>query len=434
MEFDDIEFKEGVHKSVRRGPLHRIEANDEQISVPVDEMHSENDTAPAFASIPVPQHERGRYGRWFQVVAVLLLICIVGGGVLVFQRLHATQKTQVARTMPDHNALCATIGAQMDMNRATPALHSVAALSNKDVWTVGNLLDQTLTEHWDGTSWHAVPSPNGQTGPGNQVGQTGSNLNSVVPVASNDVWAVGAVDLSQFNTGVGLQTLIEHWDGSRWSIVPSPDGTPFHVLSETDPNGLLLQGRNELRGIAAVSANDIWAVGSTNSSSFYAYNGYNNSQASPLVEHWDGNKWSITPVPNLPPNAVLNAITAIAPDNVWAVGTTLQKNDQGAFIAHWDGHQWNIAQKLAEAGYLGSISASGANDIWAAGFASVEHWDGTNWNRVDLPANKDGSYDLFPDVFARSANDVWLAGSQQAGNSTDSSNASALIEHWDGQQ
>jgi hypothetical protein len=41
------------------------------------------------------------------------------------------------------------------------------------------------------------------------------------------------------------QTLIEHWNGTQWSVVPSPN----------------LMGNNLLRGVAIVSANDVWAVG-----------------------------------------------------------------------------------------------------------------------------------------------------------------------------
>src|SRR3954466_3149445 len=52
-----------------------------------------------------------------------------------------------------------------------------------------------------------------------------------------------------------------------WNVVPSPN------------RGTL---DNYLRGVTAVSANDIWAVG------FY----YNGSVQRTLTEHWDGTNWS----------------------------------------------------------------------------------------------------------------------------------------------
>ena len=46
-------------------------------------------------------------------------------------------------------------------------LRGVAAAGSRDIWTVGYEIDDvseytlTLTEHWDGTQWTTVPSPNG---------------------------------------------------------------------------------------------------------------------------------------------------------------------------------------------------------------------------------------------------------------------------------
>src|SRR2546427_4800062 len=80
-----------------------------------------------------------------------------------------------------------------------------------------------------------VTSPNGSR----QVNE----LHSVSALAENDVWAVGV----SYNTERTLgSTLIEHWNGSRWSVVPSPN-----------PSSSV----NMINAVAAVSANDVWAVG-----------------------------------------------------------------------------------------------------------------------------------------------------------------------------
>src|SRR5690242_3634233 len=59
--------------------------------------------------------------------------------------------------------------------------------------------------------WSVVPSPN-PNGPG--------NLNAVAAVSAHDIWAVGGFN----NQATGAQqTLIEHWNGTIWQIVASPN-------------------------------------------------------------------------------------------------------------------------------------------------------------------------------------------------------------------
>jgi hypothetical protein len=62
-----------------------------------------------------------------------------------------------------------------------------------------------------------------------------------VGLAANEVYAVG-----RYNNGSANRTLITHWNGSAWSVVPSPNGGAFD---------------NELAAVAAAAPDDIWAVG-----------------------------------------------------------------------------------------------------------------------------------------------------------------------------
>jgi len=96
----------------------------------------------------------------------------------------------------------------------------------------------------------AVPNPSPFT----------NRLRAVAAISTSDVWAVG-----QANTpdGLNLVTLIEHWNGTVWSVFRSPNAT---------------NGYNLLNGIALVAANDVWTVGQAANGSTY----------STLVEHWDG--------------------------------------------------------------------------------------------------------------------------------------------------
>lgn len=84
------------------------------------------------------------------------------------------------------------------------------------------------------TAWYHVPSPS--PGAGNNV------LLGVAAVSARNVWAVG-----YYRTATAIeQTLIEHWDGTAWQDVPAPV-TPGRYTT--------------LYSIAALSARDLWTVG-----------------------------------------------------------------------------------------------------------------------------------------------------------------------------
>jgi hypothetical protein len=140
-------------------------------------------------------------------------------------------------------------------------LQGVAAVSPSAAWAVGFhtvLASQAsglgyttvpLIESWDGTGWHVDRTPKLPRG---------SLLNSVVAVAANDVWAVG-VRAHRAAGGSIDRTLIEHWDGSSWRVVPSPNiGRATYRRANF---GWTPASDNELVSVAAVSADDIWAVG-----------------------------------------------------------------------------------------------------------------------------------------------------------------------------
>ena len=124
-----------------------------------------------------------------------------------------------------------------------------------------------------GGDWQVIASPNGTK----QVNE----LHGVSAVSDSDVWAVGV----SYNTERTLSTsLIEHWNGTQWTVVPSPN-----------PSSTL----NVLNAVAAVSANNVWAVG-------IAPTGSNPI----LIIHWNGSVWSV--VPNPPSNMPLNNLAALA--------------------------------------------------------------------------------------------------------------------------
>ena len=114
-------------------------------------------------------------------------------------------------------------------------LYGVDALAPDDIWAVGysteDLRDEPLVEHFDGSTWSIVPTPD--------IGdsETGAQLLAVDAMAPDDVWAVG---------GYGNQfSLIMHWDGSEWSAgrAPQPGPAPAPVQRVRGRAGRRVGGR-----------------------------------------------------------------------------------------------------------------------------------------------------------------------------------------------
>ena len=297
-------------------------------------------------------------------------------------------------------------------------LESTVALTPKDAWAVGyqtsenSNAQQILLEHWNGTRWGVVPGPN--------PGKSSNTLYGVAALSSNNVWAVGsASDSYDGSTG---SALIEHWDGSQWSVVNSPKPE---------------KGVANLYAVSARSANDIWAVGIviTNSSP---------QAGQTLTEHWNGTQWSIVPSPSVLTNDYLNSVVAISVNDVWAVGiSSPSSNPQGALTLteHWNGRQWNVVKSPNPGSNdtLSSVVAVSPNDVWTLGYFEnaqhtyqtlTAHWNGTQWSIVKS-ANPDTKLNVLNAATVIAANDIWAVG--YASNS-DANHAQTLIEHWNGFQ
>jgi len=142
------------------------------------------------------------------------------------------------------------------------SLQSVTVISSDNAWAVGSYIApdgtrHTLTLYWNGLHWTVVPS---QT-PGGDAA-----LVSVAASWTHNIWAVGIRNPTRCsNGGPQCKTLVEHWDGTRWTLVASPN----------PPSAYL----NEIWSISAVSRSDIWGVGTTDYSST-------------LIVHWNGSSWS----------------------------------------------------------------------------------------------------------------------------------------------
>jgi hypothetical protein len=171
-------------------------------------------------------------------------------------------------------------------------LNGVLALAANNLWAVGQSGLQSFILHWNGSKWSRVKSPN-RSAP---AGYTEINtLRAIAGAAANDLWTVG---------NAGASTLALHWNGSSWSVVPTPNGpSPWNLLT----------------GVAAVSSNDVWAVGYSYSEIDTCNEGCYEDIPSPLIEHWDGTSWTVVAAPSTGVSS-LAAVAAATTGPAWAVG------------------------------------------------------------------------------------------------------------------
>ena len=288
------------------------------------------------------------------------------------------------------------------------SLSSVSASGPGEAWAVGShsdikALDHPLAEHFNGSTWTQVPVP--------QPAGREAVLSGVDDLSPDNAWAVGS-SFPASDEGAGL-TLIEHWNGAKWSIVPSPDpATGMGGDSDT------------LTAISGTGPNDLWAAGEDNNEA--------NQTLQLLFAHWNGTTWTAVTSPTPVKSAQFaSGITAISRDNVWAVGKdeTTGSND---LAAHWNGTAWSIVPtpNITHAGdaqsMLTGVSSDSAGDVQASGLADnvqgrnfrvpyVLHWTGTKWVMTKVP-NLGSEGSRLNGIQVLSPTDAWVAGQTQESN------------------
>ena len=345
-----------------------------------------------------------------RILLVSVLVAIVtGGGTLLAGPAQAAPSSiwQVQTTAnPQATAL------------TNSSFQGVSASGPDEAWAVGThsdtqAADHPLVEHWNGTTWTAVtvPQPAGQQ----------ATLSGVDDLGPADAWAVGTT----FNgSDQDALTLIEHWNGTSWSIVPSPN-----------PAAGIAGDSDELSAVAGTGPNDLWAVGS------------DNDEASQtiflLFEHWNGTTWTAVPSPTPFRSAQFGtSVAAVSPNDVWAVGID-QTGQRKTLSAHWNGQAWSIVPTRDITG-TGSIqnelTGVSAEDgtVWTSGFAFnvhhrnfrvpfVQQWNGTKWIMTKLP-NMGSEGTALNGIHIVSPTDVWAVGQAQESNGS----ILTLTEQFDG--
>ena len=155
---------------------------------------------------------------------------------------------------------------------------------------------------------------------------------------------------------------------------------------------------NEVYGVHAVAANDVWAVGHT----------FTVTLEQTLALHWDGTQWTDVPTPHPSRYSRLRSVDASALNDVWAVGEITRDFKQRTLTQHFDGTSWVTVPSPNEGisvDYMSSVSLAAPNDVWVVGYhiavigvdqpyqTSSFHYDGTSWRKVDAPdENQENNY------------------------------------------
>jgi hypothetical protein len=216
-------------------------------------------------------------------------------------------------------------------------LSGVGGTSGRDIWATGRKLARrtvTVIEHYSGHGWTRVASPSPVT--------DYIDFGAIKALSPRDVWAAG----DYVNAKGVFRTLIEHYNGRSWTIVPSPD---------------IGRGDNYLSGIAALGPRNVWAVGRARVGSRFV----------PLAVHWNGHAWSARTLPAARSgDNMLNGVTSVA-GSLWAVGSAVgARGVQRTLTERYADGRWRIvpspnANRADNVLYAATVT--GGRQVWAVG-------------------------------------------------------------------
>jgi hypothetical protein len=202
---------------------------------------------------------------------------------------------------------------------------------------------------------------------------------SMLPGMTDEGWVVGYVTVPPTTNNLPL---LARWRNAHFDRVDLPELRRQTVYPFGPRGGFAYD-------TIAISPDDVWAVGQAN--------GFGDAVTSSVAMalHWDGSRWEDVPTRIFASRThTFDAVSASAPDNVWAVGTS--RNIGGPFLGHiqrWNGSTWDVVPHPAlsiPASQFHDVRAFSPSDVWVAGAVNyttplLYHWNGSVWESVPLP-------------------------------------------------
>ncbi|WP_157872250.1 hypothetical protein [Streptomyces silaceus] len=181
-------------------------------------------------------------------------------------------------------------------------------------------------------------------------------------MAPDDVWVLGS-DRGDTNDGRLAKGHLLHFDGKKWSREPMP-----------------IKGKPFLSRLESLGSAGIWLHTTENSAA---------APKNARYALWDGTRWG--PVKDGPAGPIKD-VEVIAPDDVWVL------QDDGK-VTHWDGSRWTVTPLPAE--QIVALGGSARDDVWAVGARTTGpgvggpggearqpaavHFDGEEWSLTKTP-------------------------------------------------
>lgn len=286
-------------------------------------------------------------------------------------------------------------------------LFGVSALPHGQAWAVGYYADQTfrmrtLIEHEQHGQWTVVPSPD--------PARARDVLFAVKALGPDNVWADGYQEQTADGT---FSTLVEHWDGRRWSVVRSPNPAP---------NG------NELYGVAASDPHHVYVVGQQLGTGFPSL---------ALAMRWTGHRWRVLRTPANPSRSYDPYAATTLGHRLLAVGdqetdvvpqTTLSFSSQRGLIPSQDlgtgeNDFYGVAANDRAAWAVGRVTDRSSD----AQSPLIEQLTRQGWTSVSAanPSASGGNAGL-GGVTVAPDGEAWAVGAY----STSSSSNMTLVEHY----
>jgi hypothetical protein len=249
-------------------------------------------------------------------------------------------------------------------------LSGVSCTSSRDCMAVGQSVQPStvepipLVEHWNGSSWSIQRTPI-QTASG-----WAGSLSGVSCTSSGVCVAVG----SSWSNAEGMGPLAERWNGSAWSIQRTPRPWDAQMLD----------------GVSCTSSRACIAVG--------------NGQES-FAERWDGNRWSVENVRFGDPlgraNALMgvscpssDACAAVGWDDIGLCADEYESDYVAPVLGFWQSGRWSLrrnpglrcssGEDNGGGNWLNAVSCTSPTACTAVG-SEVAWWDGRRWSAQSAP-------------------------------------------------